>query len=83
MKIDTYRINTVMGKSDDWIQIPELDSFDVEMLGELGYKCRSLPTVFEIYLNCVAEGRAQFKVEQTKFDYGDFSEEFLVIRVEE
>ena len=80
--ISTYNIRTAMGKVNqydghplDFLSQKEKEEFD-----EIGYTghLNGVKTNYMQYLNSLDKG--EFKVVQTKFDNGDFSEEFLIIK---
>lgn len=81
--ISTYNITTGMGRvlyTGDhplyFLSDKEKEEFD-----EIGYtgKLNGEKMCYRKYLKSLKKG--EFKVLQTKFDNGDFSEEFLIIRV--
>jgi len=84
MKIDTFNIKTCMGSVSTFIGHPlafltaeEKDEFDV--IGYSGKNSNNEKISWSEYLNTLNKGF--FKIEQTKYDSGDFCEEYLVIRV--
>lgn len=78
--IKTYSIQTGMGQimngTLDFLSGDEIDNMN--LIGYSG-KLDGVKISREEYLNSLDKG--EFKVEQTKYDNGDFSESFLIIRV--
>lgn len=86
MNIDTKSISTCMGKISTYYGHPlsYLSDFEKNELDTIGYSGKKIngEKISKIeYLNSL--GKGDFKIEQTKFDKGDFCEEFLIIRVTE
>ena len=79
MKIETYHIITVLGECIE--KLPFLTDKQQGTLNLIGYsgKLGEVKTSREQYLNSLNIGT--FKVEQTKFDNGDFKEKFDITRV--
>lgn len=81
MKIETYLIRTVMGKlymsSLPFLSTTEHDEFD--QIGYSGETHQKLKMSSEQYLNSL--GKGTFQVTQTKYDNGDFTENFTIVRV--
>lgn len=81
MKIETYTFSTAMGagsKSD----LPFLSSTEMTELNKIGSSGKNNKgerTSRMDYLNSI--GKGVFSVLQTKFDNGDFTERFTIIRV--
>lgn len=81
MMIETYNIRTGMGQimSGDELSFLSKDEFDnLNIIGYSG-KLNNVNIDRETYLNSLNKG--EFNVKQTKWDNGDFSEEFMIIRV--
>lgn len=76
----SYTLSTVMGRSNT--PLPFLNAEQMTELNSIGYSGKRTNgdrMSKESYLNSLRLG--QFKVSQVRFDNGDFSEEFLIIRV--
>ena len=69
-----------MGKCSE--KLPFLNEKELEEFNEIGYtgKLEGIKTTREVYPNSL--GKGTFKVIQTKFDTGDFTEKFLIILVQ-
>lgn len=83
IKIETYHIDTCMGKLHRYGNsnpLPFLDEKQQEDFDEVGYtgKLNGTPESYEGYLNGLELGT--FQVSQTKQDTGDFCEKFTVVR---
>lgn len=73
MEILTYKIKTGMGYINTPLEF--LSDEEKKILDELGYKGGNRIK----YLDSL--GKGTFKMTQTKFDNGDFQEEFILTRV--
>lgn len=80
--INVSCITTDMGRSNFWINVPGVTEEIAKMLNRIGYGAITSKGSFEDYLNSLQTGYA-YKVIQTKYDKGDFIEEFIVIAVGE
>lgn len=80
-KLLDYKIICVAGKSLDFKKITGLTKTEIQNLNTIGYsgKLNGKKTSFEKYLNTLNKGL--FRVIQTKFDNGNFREEYIVVRV--
>ena len=79
--IKEYHINTGMGKVFNRSYLPFLTDSEFEEFNNVGYTGRNNSgekVNYEIFLNSLNKG--VFTVKQTKFDSGDFSESFLIIK---
>lgn len=79
MNIETYQFNTSMGTGDA-DKLPFLSPEQAKELNLIGYSGKNSKgerTTREKYLNSLNIGT--FKVEQTKYDNGDFQESFYII----
>ena len=82
MTDQTYRINTGMGMvSGGNSRLPFLSEEEFKNFNEIGYTGRlNGNKITRVdYLNSLQKG--YFIINQTKFDNGDFSESFDIIRV--
>jgi hypothetical protein len=83
MAIQTFKIETSMGKVRGIFGNPLgfLTEKEKSSLDEIGYsgKLNGERISRVDYLNSLEKG--EFEVDQTKFDNGDFTEEFLIVRV--
>lgn len=84
MKIDTFKIKTGMGSVSTFFGHPlafltEEEKKEFDAIGYSGKNSNNEKISWTEYLNTLDKGF--FKIEQTKYDRGDFSEEYLVIRV--
>lgn len=88
MAIQTFKIETSMGKlrhtyskGNFFHPLDFLTEEEKTNLDEIGYtgKLKGEKTSRGEYLNSL--GKGEFSVEKTKFDHGDFTEEFLIVRV--
>ena len=83
MAIQTFNIETSMGSVRGSFGHPLtfLTEEEKANLDEIGYtgKLKGVKTSKGEYLNSLEKG--EFSVEQTKFDNGDFTEGFLIVRV--
>jgi hypothetical protein len=77
--IDTFHITTGMGKVHG-NELSFLSPAQREEFNEIGYtgKLGGVKTSRQEYLNNLNIG--QFSIEQTRFDNGDFTEEFTITR---
>lgn len=83
MKINTYRITTCMGKVFDNNELPFLTTEEFQQFNQIGYSGKDLAgnkMTRTDYLNSLNKGT--FSVELTKWDNGDFSEDFTIIKVD-
>lgn len=78
--INAFKVTTHMGKSNEWTMIPGIDEYVAEMLNNIGYGTVKSQGSVEDYLNYLETGYA-YKVVQTKYDNGDYTEEFVVVAV--
>ena len=85
LKIEIIEIETCMGKvtinSEEKLKF--LTDKEIEVLNEIGYTGKSKNGKFknfESYLNSLHKGK--FEVRQTKFDDGEFSESYEILRIE-
>ncbi len=80
--IQTYNIETSMGKLTKRISLPFLSDAELAELNTIGYTGRnskgSLVSRQE-FLNSL--GKGEFEVRQTEYDNGDFTEGFAIVRV--
>lgn len=85
MVIQTYKIQTSMGKVTpfkqtlDFLNPEQRDEFDT--IGYTGKNSNGVKMGRVEYLNSLNPKTEQFEMEQTKYDNGNFLEEFIVIRV--
>lgn len=83
MAIETYRIKTCLGKLTPWgSDLPFLSKDEKDELDNIGYSGKNNKgekTSRVAFLNSLNKG--EFEVEQTKWDNGDFCEEFIIIHV--
>lgn len=81
--ISVKTIQTCMGKVTSFGQqldyLTEEEKKELDVIGYTGKNSQGVKTTREHYLNSLDKG--QFKVEQTKFDNGDFTEKFIIVRV--
>ncbi|HRV76450.1 MAG: hypothetical protein KDH96_04720 [Candidatus Riesia sp.] len=80
MNLSTHRVSTALGKVSTGV-LPFLSEEELEELNTIGYtgkNSKGVKTNRQQYLNTLNKG--VFLVEQTKFDNGDFTEEFLITR---
>ena len=79
--IETYSVSTGLGQIMSGDNLSFLSSDEIDSLNLIGYsgKLNGVKTSRTEYLNSL--GKGEFKVKQTKFDNGDFSEAFMIIRV--
>lgn len=79
--ISTYNISTCMGKVNGENPLTFLSKEEQDNLNEIGYsgKLNGERISRTTYLNSL--GKGEFSIEQTKYDNGDFSERFIIIRV--
>ncbi len=84
MKIETYRIKTVMGKiSSSGDQLDFLDREELKEFDSIGYSGKltdGTEMTRSIYLSKVRPSES-FKIDLIYPDTGDFCEEFLITRV--
>jgi hypothetical protein len=85
-QIEEYTIFTCMGKLSNYGYFKSKLSFlneeqekEFNNIGYTGKNSKGEEISRQQYLNSL--GLGTFKVKQTKFDHGDFCEEFLIIRV--
>lgn len=81
MEISSHVVTTGMGKGHSILKF--LSDVEVKNLDSIGYSGKNLKSEKinrQRYLNTL--GKGQFQVEQTKIDTGDFSEKFLITRVQ-
>lgn len=81
MMIDIFNIKTSMGSTNN-TSLPFLTEEELKEFNTIGYTGKT--SEGEIisrtdYLNSL--GKGEFKINQTKYDNGDFSEEFTIVRV--
>lgn len=83
MKIQQIKIDTCMGKVSTFFGNPLsfLSDEEFKNFNEIGYtgKLNGIRISREDYLNSLNKGT--FDVTQTKWDNGDFSESFNIVRV--
>lgn len=83
MNIQTKHIQTCMGKITAFAdQLNYLTTDEIEEFNKIGYtgkNSKGVKTNFSEYLNSINKG--EFDVSQTKWDNGDFSEEYTIVRV--
>ena len=85
MKILTYHIQTSMGELTPFMD--KLDFLTPEqkkefnLIGYTGKNSAGQKTTYQKFLNSLAPGKENFKIDQTKFDKGDFVEKYTVVRV--
>lgn len=85
IEIETYNIRTCMGKVAPMFvntkPLPFITDEELDELNTIGYTGKNkkgIRTTREVFLNTLGKGR--FRVEQTKFDNGDFTEKFTITR---
>ncbi len=84
MKVNTYKIETAMGRICEYFGHPlhflsDKEKADLDTIGYTG-KLGGVKMSRESYLNSL--GKGTFNITQTKFDDGSFSEEFIISRAE-
>lgn len=83
MEILTYRIQTCMGQLTRFGQqlgfLTDKELLEFNTIGYTGKNSKGEKIYRGDYLNSL--GKGQFRIDQIKFDSGDFTEEFNVIRV--
>jgi hypothetical protein len=84
MEIINYNIQTSSGKLTRFgDQLSFLNQEETSEFNKIGYSGKNFlgkKTTFEEFLNTLRPNE-RFKVQQTRFDYGDFSETFIITRV--
>ena len=85
MKITNYRVETAMGKMTKFFGHPlpflsQSQSDEFDKIGSTGTDNNGNPNTRTKYLNSLGMGK--FVIEQIKFDSAEFTEEFIVTRVE-
>lgn len=82
MKIENYLIRTVMGETNHeylpFLTMQQLADFN--SIGYTGNDLKGNKSNFESFLNSINKNWS-FKVQRTKFDDGDFCEEYIITRV--
>lgn len=70
-----------MGESPDWEKLG-ISEKDEKNLNEIGYtgKLNGARTTLSEYLNSISTDNIKFSIEKTKYDNGDFREEYNVIK---
>lgn len=77
MKIENFKITTILGISDDWNKFEELTPYNIEVLNDIG-SCKIKGVSFERYLNSL-NNDIQYKVAST--ECGDVWEHLMITRV--
>lgn len=80
--IQSYNIETSMGRLTKRSSLPFLSKEELEELNTIGYTGRNSKgqnVSRQEFLNSL--GKGEFSVRQTEYDNGDFSEEFSIVRV--
>lgn len=84
MQIINYHIKTSMGELSSFgDRLPFLSEVELKNFNHIGYSGKTVdgvPMDRATYLNSLRPNE-QFKLEQTRWDSGDFSEEFMLTRV--
>jgi len=83
-KVSTYIVNTGCGQVHDPSELPFLNEKEFKEFNLIGYTGKDSAgnkTNWEKYLDSL--GKGTFNVTQTRWDNGDFSEEFVISRAEE
>lgn len=81
--INIKKITTCMGKITSFGEqldyLTEEEKNELDVIGYTGKNSKGEMTSRKVYLNSL--GKGEFKIEQTKYDNGDFIEKFIVVRV--
>ena len=81
MTIEIYHITTSQGRlyfsELPFLSPDEVDEFN--KIGHTGKNSKGEKDYFDNFLNGL--GKGEFRIDQTKFDHGDFSEKFTIVRV--
>jgi len=79
MKVEQYIINTGMGKTRDSLPfMTEEEYAEFNLIGYSGKGNDGIRTTRIDFLQRLNKG--SFSISQTKYDYGDFSERFIIVR---
>jgi hypothetical protein len=85
MQILNYNIQTCMGevtsRKDQLNFLSNEEQKEFDLIGYTGKNSQGLKIGRVEYLNSLRPDKEQFKIIQTKFDSGDFIEEFILTRV--
>lgn len=83
MAISIYNITTNSGTLSKWVDtlsfLSDEETIEFNKIGYSGKNILEQKTNFSEYLNSLNKG--EFEVQQTKFDNGDFTEKYTIVRV--